>query len=500
MPAKDSNHARDYEIKKAVYNGDYYHYFNAQEFDAKVHPYDYVTTDAFRTCVSIIVDLVKVGEIEVDFGDEQINEEVNNTAKEGHFTARLEKLVENMKVYGSSYIEIVKDEEGFKLYNKQSKLVRAIYNEDNPQAEPEGYILEIEKEINDRKYTLVVTYTVGQILYEAYLNYAEQGQRAVNPLEFFEHLIPTASTKEGNGYILETQLKYNTLEGVQYNVPDGEFYGQGDLTYPILSKLNYYNRLVNMSDTIYTYNAFPKFQASMEVGNLLNQAKEETRQEINENLNAPTSFAGVPARVNNFLNTASYAFSVTMRKMRDKLIIFPTNGRGENKYIINEYNMDFIKRERESILNQIKDELFISKLLYSTDISTGQMTGIAIKRLMQTTLNHVEDIQDMIEPVIQRLYYLVAEAKLSYTGPLPSVKFAGITMQDVRNTIDNIAIAGNIADPELRAEAVGYALDITTEQAKERLDVGDLDRFEARLQNTTNNLINSINGRGNNQS
>lgn len=162
--------------------------------------------------------------------------------------------------------------------------------------------------------------------------------------------------------------------------------------------------------------------------------------------------------------------------------------------------MDFIKRERESIMENIRDELFISKILYSTDISTGQMSGIAIKRLMQTTINHVEDIKDMIAPVIQRLYHLIAETELAYQGALPSVKFAGITMQDVKDTIVNIATAEKISNPELKAEALSYALDISVEDAKDKLDMSDIDRFEARLQNTTTNLIQTINGRGNNQS
>jgi hypothetical protein len=171
-----------------------------------------------------------------------------------------------------------------------------------------------------------------------------------------------------------------------------------------------------------------------------------------------------------FVNSASYAFSRAMRKMRDKLVIFTTDGRGENKYIINEYNMDYIKTERNTVLDDLRDELFISKVLYSTDIATGQLSGVALKRLMQVTLNHVEDIQDMIAPVLQRIYYNIAQAEFNYQGDLPSINFEGIALQDVKQTIENLLMAEKVSNIELRKEAISYALDITPEQADDYIN------------------------------
>ena len=467
---KKADHALDYDLKRAVYNGDYYRYFNANEFDAKVHPYEYVTTDLFRTAVSTIVDLVKVGEIDVDFGDDTLNEKVYQVIQKGNFAPRLEKLVENMKVYGSSYIEMVKTDDVYHVYNKQAKIVRAIYDETNPQADPTGFVVELEKEINKTKYTLVMTYTDGFIRYQAFVYYNTDKEREVDVKTHFPDMIPDEAMQKELSYVLDTGLDYNTLQGVQYNVPDGEFYGRGDLTHPILSKLNYYNRLVNLSDTIYTNNAFPKFQGSKEVGQLLNQAKQETEAEMSQEVDVPSSFAGVPAKMSNFVNSASYAFSRAMRKMRDKLVIFTTDGRGENKYIINEYNMDYIKTERNTVLDDLRDELFISKVLYSTDIATGQLSGVALKRLMQVTLNHVEDIQDMIAPVLQRIYYNIAQAEFNYQGDLPSINFEGIALQDVKQTIENLLMAEKVSNIELRKEAISYALDITPEQADDYIN------------------------------
>ena len=487
--------ARDYELKKAVYSGEYYSHFNVNEFDYKVHSYEYITSDMFRSAVSIIVDLVKIGQMEVDFGNGALNEKIQEIRDVKSFYARLEKFVENAKVYGSSYVQLSQERDDIHIYNISPRITYAQYNPENPQAEPEYFYTLIEKEIGSNTYTLKTIYSDESIIYLAYVDYAQESQKQVDAKKYFEVPEATKVEEDGLSYSLITDLEYNVFQGVQYNVKDDCYYGQGDLSMPILSKLNYYNRLINLCDVIFTYNAFPKFQGSEEVMKLVNQAKEETNARPTEQLATPSTFMNESPRVNAFLHSASYAFTSAFKKMRDKLYIFPA-GRagGDNKYIINEYNMNYLFDERATIKQELFDEMYISKMFYDAQMNTGQMSEVAMRRLMQKTINHVEDLQYLIESPLQKIFYNIANTKFGYTGSLPKIKWAGIVLEDTKSAIENLAKVDAIKNRYLKTKAGAMTLDVPESEVARSLGIDIVEEVATapRSLEVANNLMTAI--------
>jgi hypothetical protein len=451
----------DYTVKKAVYNGEYYKYFNIHEFDAKSHSYEFVTTDVYRASINMIVDMFKVGEMQVDFRDDATNEKFLEIWNTRQLYKAVEKFIEKAKVYGPSYIELAED-----IYTPSPANIEAIYNEFNPEATEKGYIKTIHAEIEKTRYTLEIAYYDGEILYNAFINYGQKNQKQVPMPLMFMDLIPEEATQVDMGYELNTNLTYNTMQGVQYNVKDDEFYGCGDLTLPILSKLNYYNRLVNLCDVIFTYNAFPKFQGSEEVMKLMKNAKDEiANYESQKDITLPTTFMNEAPRAN-FLDSASHLFTLAFKRMREKLYIFPA-GRGENKYIINEYNMTYLFEERDRIKKEILDEMNISGVLYDSELKTGQLSGIALKRLMQKTINHVEDLHELFRTPLQKLFHNIMALE-GYQGDLPDIEYAGIEVEDIKDVVFKYGEAIKLNNSQdIKDRAVADILDIEIGQVKE---------------------------------
>ena len=189
----------------------------------------------------------------------------------------------------------------------------------------------------------------------------------------------------------------------------------------------------------------------------------------------PTSFLQDPKTT--FLNKTSYLQSYIYREMLQKMKAFEDGGRGETKYLTNNFDLEQIRKQHEIFFNTLMSELSISEVLYNPKLTTGALSGVAYTRLMSTTINAIDNIKRKLEPFIQKVVYTMLDLAnnanvVKVEAQMPQVKFRDGIVNDSVEDLD--AVIKKVQNQLLpTVEAIKQANNITIEEAK---------KYEAEIQ------------------
>lgn len=405
----------NYEIYNYVAEDKQQDYFNIDEFDYKTQKWQYITNGLVRNSLELIVNLLNIEEIVVDFGDNQMNQEFTSIRQNG-YDKSIKQLSLDSKIYGNGYVILQVDDNSFtsiedkKIYfdSVDPNIVFSDYNEYNLRRPAKRHTIMYNKLIDNQDILLLITFEPGAVYYDSYI-IAEKEPQKVNPLENYPELFEGLDYKEKDKtLIVETGVEYSLLQEVRNNICPGEYYGQSDINLNVISQLNALNRMANLADHAVTQSADPKMQLTEKTGKILKNVFEgEGRGDYTRNaLTVPITLKDSVSNANAFVNRASYDYTRNLAVINKKMAYFESDGRGENKYIINDYDLQNLFSFSQQLKNNIYTELNISNLLIDPDIKLGNISGQALRRLLVPTLTHIHNYRAIIEPAMKRIAYL----------------------------------------------------------------------------------------------
>jgi hypothetical protein len=275
--------------------------------------------------------------------------------------------------------------------------------------------------------------------------------------------------KKGLEIVYETQCDYSLIQFARNNINFDDFYSKSDLSLPVISKLNTLNNYSNLADTVIVSNVFPKLLAGEGLVKLMNRIVEEINQKNDSE--APISLLKTPTV--QFANGRSYLKTQVWKDFVNETRIIPNEGRGETKYLQNDFDLEQLRKQSEIFLKAIMTELGISEVLYNSNIATGALSGVAYKRLLTLTINEIEHTKRILEPFIKKCVYTIlqlakANSLITSKPDKPSVVFFdGIVNDQTQDLADLVLKVQNNLLP--LKEAIMQANDVTKEQAEKYL-------------------------------
>jgi len=485
---KNPRHER-YTVANNLYYGQHYKVFNINEQEHKNIAYEYLCYGIIKQAIDTKVDLIWHEKPLITFDNEQLQKEWDVLRDTTDFDETLSEFTRNIYLNGDSVLKIVidKTDETAKaddyqvaLYNINPSNWIPDYVQNNPNKYPSKQSFKMEKEVTDSQGKklfeayLIETHIPGQIIWTAYREYDTNDNKyqEISPIEDWEMELQgvletlEGRQKKGLEIVYNTECDYSLIQFVRNNINFDDFYSKSDLSLPVISKLNTLNNYSNLADTVIVSNVFPKLLAGESLTKLMNRMVEEMNQ--SRNTDAPNSLLETPTV--QFANAKTYMQTQIWRDFVAQSRILPSDGRGETKYLQNDFDLEQLRKQSEIFLKAIMTELGISEVLYNSSITTGALSGVAYKRLLTLTINEIEHTKRILEPFIKKTVFTLLQ--LAKTNGLikaepdkPSVKFFdGIVNDQTQDLADLVLKVQNNLLP--LKEAVMQANDVTAEQAE----------------------------------
>jgi hypothetical protein len=481
----------DYKGKTDIIEGRQYQVFNSSEFEYCLREIDYLQNDVIKHGIQTLVDFVGLQDTKFDFGNDLANKYFETL----DLTHELESFLFDSLVYGSSYVHITvednyytanSDDKKVCLYSVDPDVVYADYNEYNTQLPAYKYTIIYKKDLEKNMVAfLLVSFKPGEIIYQAFVKQANK-EFFVDPFEYFPEFYSEDVDYQIQGleYIINTKSNYSNLQAIQYNKNKKEFYGSGLLTDPIASKLNAINRLDNLAVQVVVDNSQPPLQLNSQAHKGVNQSIVEATQGNSTNTEGsafPLSLENELKNPVSYANTYNYQEYKVKALAKKKFLTLTADGRGENKYISNPFDIKQGLELERKIFDKIMSDLYLSEVLYKSDLSTGAKSGVAIDRLMTKTIKYIENFRNYVKPVLQRVVFCLLEtaknANLNDTNynldNLPEVKFPNVTVKTIMEKAEEwkLLVDNNFGKLE---DAVADINQVSEKRAKEIIDEMDI--------------------------
>lgn len=432
-----SNNTPDFELYRKIYNNEQQNIvsFYPDEIDAVRDYPDYVQEGIVKDSIDLLVDFSKISQGTYTFSSPALTNQFEEFRSKSDYNQKVEYTLRDLHIYGNAYSQVVREDDEVNVYTPQPDHCFAEYDEFNPQKKAKYTGIEIEVEKDDKKYKLRLKYFSGEIAIEA----TDEKDEKVNPLQAFEEVLSdkdvrVRKNKEGEQeYFISTGATYPLLQLARINKPASEFYGRSVISKAVISKLAYINRLNMLERHSLFISANPKLQLSEDGAKIISQAIEEATSNTSEGIRDIGDIMSNDITPKTIWSV-SWLRSATAGFINKKLNFFTSNGRGDNKYIVNNYSLEDLRLARTRAIQDIRSDLKISPALVETEMSTGAKSGIAYKRLMQKTVNHVENLREVITPHLQRLAITVLELENGTKySELPTIEYPEILEDDEAN-------------------------------------------------------------------
>lgn len=392
----------------------------------------YIQTAIPKEAVDSLVDMVKAPKATVTFSQPGINEIFERWVVDTDYEERIEQYLIDLHIYGNAFLQVTKDEMGTRVENGNIDHSYAEYNKYNFQKPAKYLYTQITDKKDDKEYILTARYYPGEITYT--VEDKEGGK--YNPVEIFADLLEGSDvrvrTVDGKEeYFVLTGTTYPLLFLTRLNKPANQFYGYSMFSPSVLGKVANINRYHMLARHALHLTTVPKLQMNETTGKgMIDSSIEEAKANIQPGL--PESFASTGFDGRRSIWSTSFLRSAIIGTINKKLQFFTkAKGDDDSKYI--EYNgsLSDLKDFIAILQSDLRSELYQSKALDDTSMTTGAKSGIAYKRLMQKTINHVENIRDLITPTLRRVIATAMELETgSIINELPSIEYPPVVEEE----------------------------------------------------------------------
>jgi hypothetical protein len=477
---KDPDHLdrfRSYDFRNNLYYGEFYKIFEINDYEYFESEYDYISANFAALMTDTITDLMWIERPTITFVDDNNAALFDTLNQESDFFLKMRQVSETNSAQGDAVVRLVTHGVNQLHVDLISPDIwYPIYNKDNPNRKAEGHILKYSKKKESEDFTAVLL----EVHHTNKIQHFAARERLKDKNVMYEIVSVDRDWGEGMAQVANTALEKEkptptinnkTKFGTCFHFPNikkcNVFFGVSDYTVSLIAKIKAINLLLNQAQHVIKQHADPKMVVSR---TLINKTIEEMRanNEVAKNYgykdtqeveNIFSSKLGSVQRTREDTRLAS----LIVKKMN-----FMEKGEAEDDphYLTWDGKLEESHKQIERIINLIMQEAKLSPVLYNPDVSIGSLSGVAIKRLAQPSLNKAKNKIDYIKSVMGPMIHSSLVLMGSKNPEIPTIEFQDGLVDDVAETITNVS-AQISAGIMTQVQAIMQVQKITLEKAKQ---------------------------------
>jgi hypothetical protein len=449
------------EVYENLYLGNHYKVFQINQYEYFTDINQYLVYNFFEILTNTINDLLWNEPPKVKFKNQAITDAFNQFKFQSDLFVKLREATITSSYAGDCVLRLSNN----KIEQIDNDIWYPIYNPNSPRSEATGHILKYEKEIEKTvKAYLLEIHIVGQIEYQAYRE-TNNKYTQVSPMidwsdELKDVLIDSQAIKSGK-FIYKTNCNYPLVFVIKNNPNSKSHYGQSDYTLPLISKVFNINALLNQAQSVLRRHANPKMIVPKGV---IKQAINEVTQDNTKAVEF--GFQDAQLAMKQYHNDKTLLETIVASKIINKLEFFGSDiNSSEPKYLTWDGNLDASEKQVKTLINACFDEAQLAKILIDPTINSGNLSGVAIQRLSQASLNKASKKEAYITSTLAKILYSWCQLS-GYEPEYPSIQFSDGLVNDLKETIENQELLLN-NQLTTRLDAIVATRDMTPEQAQE---------------------------------
>lgn len=445
------DHKRINSKLQKIYDGDdfdIYQYIKSK-FEYVLCKEDWIVYNLPKLMIDTITDMLFYEDPDVELNGEQLGVDYIN---------HMQHSAKQMGINGGSVVQIIlRDEKPYILHVDINNWC-PILNELNPQLPEKGHIIRYIKEVERKKYYLYEVHLIEDKRIEYYAYDGEGKQASMN---IFEDWGVLDLAVDGEGYVKQLDYEHSLVQYIP-NTFSTKYYGESDITDTIITLSRKVNELKNQIQYVLWRHTNPKMVIP---DRLINQAISDvqTRDEKAVEFN----FNDAEEAKDLYQSNRSVFDQRVISKMMQQLEFVPESaletGQGP-RYITWRAEL---AEAREQIKSLITDALTLGKtpeILFKRDESFGNLSGIALLRILQPTLNRVKTKSNVIKEKYAKIISVCEEIK-GNEGEI-NIKFYDGVANDPAEFID-IARSKYESGLNSRQRAIMEANEVSEKEADE---------------------------------
>jgi hypothetical protein len=450
-----------YDINEKLFRGKHYEVFDINKYEYFTNPeQDYISYDFGKILTNTFCDLIWTEKPKYTFQDSKQTDFWSNFEADQKATLKFRQMTEASSYFGDSIamINIVDGKGGNKkvqLSVVDPKMWTPIYDQNNVSLDAIGHILHQSKKVDvsdknkGNECILLEIHTAGQVEYQSYIMNDENEWKRIDPNRYFGDVMSKilvdvnksepASEYEITEYKMNTKLTYPMIFHLPNYKESGEFFGASDYSIPIIAKIKKINKNYNQIDYVLGKHAHPKMLVPKE---LLKQTIGEIV--ASDNTAKDFSFTSKSNAQKFMRNDRSRFESIVNQRLIDKMEFIGNDSlSGETKYLTWDGNLNESREHIKQLKLDTYEESQLAKVLIDPDIKLGAISGSALKRLAQTTLNKAQKKVDYIEAALKHIIFTILEAQKEWCSgdvgiiAYPDIKFKEGVVDDLKEVIAN---------------------------------------------------------------
>lgn len=447
---------------KSLYIGRQDKVFQTNRVTAKVNEEkQYLGYNIFAQITDTFANLMFYEKPKFNFADSKTQEWFDNYTNETNFFDKLQEMAQIASFAGDCVFYLNVDEEGKpEIVILSNNRWVPIYNEDRPDKETAIHMIEYIHKKDDVE-TLV--YQVFDNLTNTISILAFRGEEAVTPPE--EFLI---GYKEVDGFYT-LQLEHRPFYRLTNRKIVGEYFGLSDYTISITNKAEEINHQIELISYVLTKTADPILLVPKKL-------IQSTIQQINQSDTFANSlgladqkteglFSNLPATNSSGYQGLTLQETIVAEAIVRKSKILPVGVEdGKPEYVSHDPHVDKMEGFIEFLTDLIYREAKLSPALFDKNFSTGDLSGVALQRLIQETLHKTRQKTILFESVLKDLIFNI----LSLAGLKPEVPTIEWYDGIIDNRIEKIDEAERLLTNQMitKKEAIKMVMGCTDEQAQ----------------------------------
>jgi hypothetical protein len=479
-----------YEENHELYEGEAFEVFERNQFNyfktynPKNPKLSYINFNVFAIISNVFADMIWNEAPKITF-KEKANQEWFDLWNEAvGFKAKMYEATSNASVMGESVLklnirEVIPKTNQFNVVLDQidNKIWFPIYDESNISKPVEYQCLLFEKTLEDKqtKVYLLEKYGYGEVIFESY-KYVNGEYVQIDVMEYFsEEVDPKGKTKVGDTYVVQTNTFLPLVTQLVNISEPQDFHGYSDYTVDLKSLSSELNDALTSLSSIRRKHADPLLIVP---DSAIKQAKMKVQGKKNNT--DPTGFNAFGTSLTD-PNANEVNHEVTQQVISDtKVMGMPADGsQVKPEYITWDASLESTFKEIEMIKKMIMQSSNLSPIVFDPDVSTGNLSGIAIQRMSITMINKAKRKMIYLRRAMQEIIFtaqqLAIKNNLGLTGTaeIPNIEFADGFPNDINELVvahQGLLDAGLETPQDAMIEIFGYTKEQADEKAKEIQD------------------------------
>jgi len=428
---EDNKRFDEYKRNKLLYEGEHYLVFKMSDYEYYTQKDDYLVYNFLQILTDAFVDLLWTEEPKITVNNQDY---LDDLIQKNDWIMKLREACTVSSYNGDCILKLNLIDGQINLSIIDNKLWYPIINEFNKEIT--GHIIKYERELKDDKKEvyLLEIHTKGKIEYQSYIENDDNTYSQIDCMKYFSDIVANLSVKTSSDLTLsiDTNCDYPLVFQLSNIKNPNHAYGISDYSLPLIAKNKGINKLLNQAQYVLKKHAHPKMIVPKQV---INQAIAEIKAD--DDKAKSYGFESSELVMQNYHSNKSILETIVAQKIVDKLEYFGSDiNSGDPKYLTWDGNLDESRQQIELLKQSSYDEAQLSKILVDPTLNTGNLSGVAILRLANQSINKTKKKQLYIKNIIKKLIYTAMQ--LDNVSPeYAQIHFKDGLVNDLKETIEN---------------------------------------------------------------